>query len=130
MQNIIRKEKRQYPRVKAKLPLKIITPSGEVLPATSLDMSLDGIQIECDHQTQQQLVLDNEKTKPGHPVELNVQLKIPATKHSKNTVEMRCRLVISRRLAQDTYHLGLNYLDFEDTEQLESFLDNQLCMSA
>jgi len=43
---------------------------------------------------------------------------------------MRCRLVISRRLAQDTYHLGLNYLDIEDTEKLEQFLDNQIRLSA
>ncbi|MCK5092457.1 MAG: PilZ domain-containing protein [Gammaproteobacteria bacterium] len=130
MPNILRKEKRQYPRIRARLPLKIISPDGKVLPATSLDMSLEGIQIECNHLTQQQLILDHEKEKPGQPVELNVQLKIPATKHSKNKVEIRCRLVVSRRLAQDTYHLGLNYLDFEDTEHLETFLDKQLYKSA
>lgn len=130
MPNILRKEKRQFPRIKARLPLKIISPSGQVLPATSLDVSLDGIQIECDHQTQQQLTRDHEKEKPGQPVELDVQLKIPVTKNSTRNVEMRCRLVVSRRLAQDTYHLGLNCLDAGDTEQLETFLDKQLYKSA
>jgi hypothetical protein len=45
-------------------------------------------------------------------------------------MEMRCRLVIARRLAQNTYHLGLNYLKLEDTNKLEEFLDNQLTRSA
>ena len=130
MPNILRKEKRQFPRIRARLPLKIISLGGQVLPATSLDMSLDGIQIECNHQTQQQLLLDHEKEKSGQPVELNLQLTIPVTQNSTRKIEVRCRLVISRRLAQDTYHLGLNYLDFEETEQLETFLDNQLYKSA
>ena len=129
MPNILRKEKRQFPRVKARLPLKIINPDGDILQATSLDMSLDGIMVECDHQTQQQLMSGNEKENPGQPIEFHVQVQIPVTKNSNHRVEMRCRLVTSRRLAQDTYHLGLNYLDFENTEKLEEFLDYQLCQS-
>lgn len=126
MPNILRKEKRQYPRIKTRLPLNIISQSGDVLSAISLDMSLEGLQIECDHQTQQQLIRANKKHSPGQPVEMDVQIQIPVTRHSLSRMEMRCRLVITRRLAQNTYHLGLNYLELGDTKKLETFLDKQL----
>ena len=130
MPNILRKEKRQYPRIKARLPLEIISKSGEVLPAVSLDMSLDGLQIECDHKTQQQLVHANEKHNSGQPVEMDIQIQLPLSQHSLSRMEMRCRLVITRRLAQNTYHLGLNYLKLEDATKLDEFLNNQLSKSA
>lgn len=130
MPNILRKEKRQYPRIKARLPLEIISSSGDVLSAVSLDMSLDGLQVECDHKTHQQLMRASEKQNPGQPVEMDVQIQLPLSQHSMSRMEMRCRLVIIRRLAQNTYHLGLNYLKHEDTNKLEEFLDNQLSKTA
>ncbi len=96
-----------------------------MLPATALDMSLDGLQIECDHKTQQQIIQANEKQAPGQPIEMNVQVRLPVTKHSNTRMEMRCRLVIARRLAQDKYHLGLNYLQVKDADKLITFLDKQ-----
>ena len=125
MPNSLKKENRQFPRIKTRIPLHIINQNGEALFATALDMSLDGLQIECDHKTQQQIIQGNEKQTPGQPVEMDIQIKIPITKNSSTRMEMRCRLVIARRLAQNKYHLGLNYLQLDDTDKLVTFLDNQ-----
>lgn len=106
-------DKREYPRVKVKLPLEIIRSGGEVLPARVLNISRAGMQVACDWATMIRIVPQTHRVAAAEDLELPVRAMLSFRSKSQATLHALCRVVCARRVSQDQYHVGLQYVSIE-----------------
>lgn len=125
----MKKERRLYPRLKTDFPIEITMPDGEIVTATTINLSTSGVQMECGRSEASQMfsVSEDEKTL-GKPIELKTCLKLPIKPTAPTEICLLCRIVISRRLEENIYHIGLKYIDLKEDQQqtLETYLDQLL----
>ena len=114
-------ERRKYPRVpiigEVNLNLTGIVRSGALM-----NISPSGIQIECQHNLIEQL--SQFKSESGlYP---NVELEFDLAKPEKKTIKSVCNVSYCRRLSQDNYHLGLNFVALSDADErrVAEFIDH------
>jgi len=123
------KERRIFPRLNSAIPIEVTMPDGEVVTATTMNFSMSGVQLACgrDEASQMFSVSEDEKTL-GKPIELKTYLKLPINPAAPTEICLLCRIVISRRLEENVYHIGLKYIGLkEDQKQtLETYLDQLL----
>lgn len=122
-------ERRLYPRLRTTLPIEITMPDGEIITATTINLSQIGVQLECDKEEASRIfsVSEDEKT-IGKPIELKTSIKFPAEPTSSSTLSLLCRIVISRRMQENIYQIGLKYIDINDDQKqlLETHLQQLL----
>ena len=120
------KERRLYPRLKTVLPIEITMPDGEIITTSTINLSTNGVQLECGLTEASQIfsVSADEKAL-GKPIELKTCLRLPIKPTTPTELCLLCRIVISRRLGADLYHIGLKYIGLKEDQQqtLETYLD-------
>ena len=104
-------ERRQSARYLANLDIDIILEDGAILPVQTLNLSQHGLQFRCDG------FIANEIEPRGvqnHPLD-HLQIKVVATLpvSEKQKLYAICRIISARRLSQEEYLLGLEFVDFE-----------------
>jgi hypothetical protein len=107
------------------LPIEITMPDGEIIAATTINISQVGVQLECGREDANCIfsVSEDEKT-IGKPIELKTSIQLPVESTSSITLNILCRIVISRRMQEDVYQIGLKYIDINDeqTQLLDTHL--------
>ena len=106
-------DKREYPRVNVKLPLEIVRSGGEVLPAVVLNISRAGMQVGCDWATMIRIVPQTHRVAAAEDLELPVRVTLSFQAEPQATLHALCRVVSARRVSQDQYHVGLQYVSIE-----------------
>lgn len=100
-------------------------PNGEIITASTINLSLCGIQLECGRWEANCIFSVSEDEKAiGKPIELKTSIQLPAESASPATLSLLCRVVVSRRLEENIYQIGLNYIDLNDDHKqlLETYL--------
>lgn len=112
-------ERRLYPRYAVQWPVEVFIPdhaAGASFDARLRNLSRGGVQIDCDRALVESLLAQH----GTHPL---CELCI-VHPDEPGAVEARCRLVVNRRIAQDSYQLGLKFLQLspDSTALLERYL--------
>lgn len=105
------RERRKYPRIKTRLPVEVVA-NGEILPATAFNLSQVGLELGCDHRTALYITPRSYRTMPGDNATAHLRVRL----RDHAVVAVHCKVVHCRRLAQDDYRLGMQFLAFEQTD--------------
>ena len=118
-------ERRKYPRVSLGGEVSILL-SGVVRNGSLLNLSPSGIQIECRHQLIDQL--SEAKSAAGLYPEFELEFELPDSGKKAKAIKSTCNVSYCRRQRQDSYHLGLNFIEL--TEQDEKKVSDYISHTA
>ena len=101
-------------------------PDGEIIHAITVNLSPAGIQIACDRVTVNSVLPLSQRRLPKRTREVEVRLRFPESSGMPDTIDARCTAVFSRRVAENEYRIGLQFLgiDGEDYQKLEHYLED------
>ena len=117
-------ERRSAHRYKMKLPVELILEDGTVIPVESTDISNKGLQFSCDSWIADEIEPRGIQNHPLDQIRLKAVTDFPGMGEYNSRLYARCRIVVARRLSQDEYLLGLEFVDFENGSErlLEKFM--------
>ena len=117
-------ERRGTHRYKVKLPVELILEDGMVLPVESIDISIKGLQFACDSWVADEIEPRGIQNHPLDQIRLKAVTDFPDMDKYSSKLYARCRIVTARRLSQDSYLLGIEFIDFENGSErlLERFV--------
>ena len=103
---------RKYIRVNTEIPCEVGLADDEPSSATILDVSLGGLKFGCS-QTTIKRILSDDRFVLGRimNVEIVVRFSLKPAAGGDTPVECRARVIHSERLAQDLFHVGVQFLD-------------------
>lgn len=107
-------ERRSVHRYKVKLPVELILEDGTVIPVESIDISNRGLQFSCDSWIADEIEPRGIQNHPLDQIRLKAVADFPGLDKYNSKLYARCRIVTARRLSQDAYILGLEFVDFEN----------------
>lgn len=114
-------ERRKFPRVpmQGKVSMQI---AGIVQSGVSMDISPSGIQLECTHKLIEQL----SKFKSDAGLFPNFELEFNLKNSKAGSIRSVCNVSYCRRLSQDKYHLGVNFITLADSDEelVSEFIDH------
>ncbi len=117
-------ERRSTHRYRVKLPVELILEDGTVLPVESIDISNKGLQFSCDSWIADEIEPRGIQNHPLDQIRLKAVTDFPDMDKYSSRLYARCRIVIARRISQDAYLIGLEFVDFENGSErlLEKFI--------
>jgi hypothetical protein len=117
-------ERRSTHRYKVKLPVELILEDGTVLPVESTDISNRGLQFRCDSWVADEIEPRGIQNHPLDQIRLKAVTDFPGMDKYNSRLYARCRIIVARRLSQDEYILGIEFVDFENGSDrlLEKFI--------
>lgn len=123
-------ERRIYKRFEADLPVIITAASGETFECRALNVSLAGMEVRTDRWTVTQVCPKGEKTTPDQSPVVRMQLDLPTPEGETRSILVDCRILIVRRVAQEDYHLHIQYEFFQGNgyDELEEYVDAKLAI--
>jgi c-di-GMP-binding flagellar brake protein YcgR len=107
-------ERRSTQRYRVKLPVELILEDGTVLPVESTDISNRGLQFRCDSWVADEIEPRGIQNHPLDQIRLKAVTDFPGMDKYNSRLYARCRIVVARRLSQDEYILGIEFIDFEN----------------
>ena len=117
-------ERRSSHRFRVKLPVELILEGGTVLPVESIDISVKGLQFRCDSWVADEIEPRGIQNHPLDQIRIKAVTEFPGMDKYSSKLYARCRVVVARRLSQDEYLLGIEFIDFENGSDrlLERFI--------
>ena len=119
---------RKHLRIGTELCCQVGQPGGKLDTAQVLDLSIGGLKFRCSHATVNNLIPEGERTVGLiMDVMVDVHFKLPAETKRANSIKTTARIVHSERLAQDVFHVGVQFtgLEIKDIQQLEAYIRDQ-----
>ena len=118
---------RKHLRVKVAIPCTIGLPSGSLSEAQICDLSAGGLKFNCRRDTVNNILPENTSTPillTGITLEIHFELQQPD--HATHPVKCKGRVIHFERLAQDDFHVGLQFTSLENTTEaaLNSYLES------
>ncbi|MDH5612410.1 MAG: PilZ domain-containing protein [Gammaproteobacteria bacterium] len=105
------KERRLEHRYPIQLPIDLVLEDGTILSVEACNISTLGLQFKCDSLIANEIEPRGIQKRPLDQIKLKVVAKLPVSGDKK--LYSRCKIVVARRLSQDQYILGLEFIDFE-----------------
>jgi hypothetical protein len=120
---------RKNNRIDTEIPCRFGVPGGQQYDATILNLSAGGLKLECNHATYIAIIPDNQRV-PGQVSDVRVTVKFslrPISRRSMN-LQLEAMIVHSERLAQDSYHIGIQFTNMRktDTNRIEDHIEEAL----
>jgi len=124
LQHTIPFERRSTHRYNVTLPIELILEDGRVLSVESTDISNKGLQFRCDSWVADEIEPRGIQNHPLDQIRLKAVTDFPGMDKYNSRLYARCRVVVARRLSQDEYILGIEFIDFENGSDrlLERFM--------
>ena len=123
------REKRQFFRVDTEIPGTVRLPKGEILPTTIVNLSVSGLKFSCGRDTVHQILPKDQQT-PGQitGVMIEIQFDLQPLEQPQRSLNTRARVIHSERLAQDVFHVGIQFIhiDESDVMALKDYIDATL----
>lgn len=104
-------ERRLSERHSLQLKIDLVLSNGTILPIETSNISSTGLQFTCDSWVADEIEPRGIHNHPLDRHSVKVVGELPIETNSK--FYARCKIVSARRLAQDTYLIGLGFLGFE-----------------
>jgi hypothetical protein len=125
---------RQHLRVATDMACQIGGDAGsELLPVRILNLSIGGLKFSCGLEVINSILPEDQRT-PGQimDVEMNMAFEITQRDAPVLPVRTRARVVHSERLAQNEFHVGVQFMDLEETlyGPLESYITDLIDQNA
>jgi hypothetical protein len=117
-------ERRRTQRYVVELPVDIVLQDGSVLPVIACNMSRKGLQFRCDSWVADEIEPRGIQNHPLDAICVKAVTDFPDMDKYKSRLYARCRIVVARRLSQEEYLVGLEFVDFENGSErlLERFM--------
>ena len=113
-------------RIKTDIPCDVGLKSDDLVPVQILDLSIGGLKFSCGQQTIKQ-ILPEEEVGVGLIVDATIEIKfkLPSSNKRAAAIKTNARLIHSERLAQDLYHVGVQFISLNTTaiSKLEAFIE-------
>jgi hypothetical protein len=109
----IHEARRKYPRLLLDIPVVIKKPDEEIIEAHIHDISIDGLQIHCDHLTAALLYPSGKFIKPGKEPVVQVSFSLPFV-DGPCIVDATCRIFYVTGIADSKIAFGLQFITFMD----------------
>ena len=104
-------ERRLAERHSLQLQIDLVLENGTILPVETSNISSTGLQFICDSSVADEIEPRGIHNHPLDRHSVKVVGELPINLSSK--FYARCKIVSARRLSQDTYLIGLGFLNFE-----------------
>jgi len=111
---------RKDKRVSTALPCNVNCPGGRVCAATILNLSAGGMKFACDRTTFEQLLPEDLRT-PGMVSDVKIEVSFTAESvagENQSPLETSALIIHSERLAQNSYHVGIQFTGMNDTDSM------------
>ncbi len=121
--------RRRSPRVIGGLAVDITNHNGESFSAKTLNVSYNGFGMQCSTIDRNLITPQGDFVEAGRPVEFDVSLMLPEGEHGRGgMIVAKCRVLYSRRLANDRCEIGMRYIEIEDDgeEKLVRYIQNAI----
>jgi len=123
------REKRQYFRVDTEIPGTVRLPKGDILPTTIVNLSVGGLKFSCGRDTVHQILPKDQQT-PGQitGVMIEIQFDLQPLEQPQLSLNTRARVIHSERLAQDVFHIGIEFIHIDESDimALKGYIDATL----
>lgn len=106
----------------------VTTEDGVRIKVVAVDVSSDGLGIEC-HTRQRNIITPGGSfVRDGKPVSVFVDLNLSDEDGQSSKITARCHVAFSRRMSSDQCKIGLRYADIKnnDHEWLVQFIQKML----
>lgn len=107
-------ERRLYQRISTELPLELHTDDGESARAIIRNLSVGGLEISCDRWCADRILPSGHQAFPGQPISARLRWQLAGGDGADHAVEATGEIVVSRRLSQNEYRVGIHILGFKD----------------
>lgn len=107
-------ERRAYPRIAVEGEASVSI-SGAIRRGTLLNVSPSGIELECRRQLIERM--SEHKRDSGLFPDVDLEFSLPAVDEVGSPVKSSCNVSYCRRLNQDTYQVGLNFVSLTDIDE-------------
>lgn len=114
---------RREPRFKTNFSCSVET-HDLLCSALITNLSKSGLQLECDHELMQALMPNIKRPSPHEPINLAIHFEVPTSYKDKVAIDLQCKIIYSRRLAQNRFFIGCMFSEFE--HQCEAVLEDYL----
>jgi hypothetical protein len=125
----VEKDKRQYSRLETEIPVTVRLPKGDVLSAVIVNLSAGGLKFSCGRDTVHQILPKDQRT-PGQimGVMIEVRFELDPPEQPRLSLGAMARVIHSERLAQDVFHVGVQFTRIEETDlvELKHYIDVNL----
>jgi c-di-GMP-binding flagellar brake protein YcgR len=120
-------ERRLYQRTAVQVSAIVTTEDGLGIKVTAVDISSDGLAVECDIRQRNMITPGGSYVRNGKPVSVFIDLDLPDADGVSSKIEARCLVAFSRRMSNDLCKIGLRYVDIENSsrEWLVRFIERK-----
>lgn len=117
-------ERRLYQRIPVQVSAIVTTDDGVRIKVLAVDVSSDGLGIECHTKHRNMITPGGSFVRDGKPVSVFVDLNLSDADGQTSKIAARCHVVFSRRMSSEQCKIGLRYADIEnnDHEWLVQFI--------
>ena len=118
-------DRRQSFRHPVKLQVELVLSDSSILPVEATGISARGLEFRCDSWLADEIEPRGIQNHPLDRIQIKVVADLPIS--DENRFYARCRVIAARRLSQEEYVLGLEFIDFEKSSEkvLARFLEEQ-----
>lgn len=117
---------RENSRVKTQTPCQVGPPGGKISAALILDLSCGGVKFSCNQQAVNRL-FPEEEAPLGVVLDvfINIQFNLSEDDAPDSLIKTGARVVHTERLAQDLFHVGVQFIDLSQAaaEKMLTFID-------
>ncbi|MDX1799419.1 MAG: PilZ domain-containing protein [Marinobacter sp.] len=123
---------RDQQRVEASLAVTVEQASGNVIDCQTTNLSRAGMMIACTGEIVNQLAPGKRSPAAGEGIPVSTRFSLPVIAAQSVAVKARCQIVNIRRIARDTFHVGIQFCDFEGNgyQYVDQYVSRQLNPSA
>ena len=116
-------DKRQYPRIVINTPIAIQQSDGNVINALAHDITLDGIQVQCDRATAHCLAPAGRYLTDEKAPEIDARLALPI-EGALTEISARCRILYVADVPDERCAIGLRFAGTKNdsSRQLDQFM--------
>ena len=118
---------RKHLRVKVEIPCMIGLPDGDLSEAQICDLSAGGLKFNCRRHTINNLLPENVTAPiPLTGITLEIQFELQQAKQAAHPVKCEARVVHFERLAQDDFHIGLQFTSMDEATKkaLDAYMES------
>jgi hypothetical protein len=107
---------RRHLRVNTEIPCQIRSVGDGQATARILNISVAGLKFCCDHGTIQNILPEDQQT-PGQVLDVKIDIHFELLTATGNTAPVitPATIIHSERLAQDVFHVGVQFYDLDDS---------------
>jgi hypothetical protein len=118
-------DRRQSFRHPVKLQVDLVLGDGSILPVEASGISKNGLQFRCDSWLADEIEPRGIQNHPLDRIQIKVVADLPIS--GENRLYARCKVIVARRLSQEEYILGLQFIGFEKSSEkvLARFINEQ-----